>query len=81
MVSKAIDRQNATDAESRFNERMRSLRVHVEFFFNRLKSLWAFLIDHRQMKLAACSVEEYIRVAALLTNIHKFVPEHHKPAV
>ena len=59
-----------TANQARFNKRMSKVRVSVEWGFNKLISIFAFLDYKKNQKLYLQPVGKYYKVAALLINCH-----------
>lgn len=56
--------------QARFNKRMSSVRICVEWGFEKLLSLFAFLDYKKKQKLYLQPIGKYYKVAALLANCH-----------
>jgi len=59
-----------TDAQSAFNDRMKSIRQPIEWIIGHVVGLWRFLDWSKTQQLGSSPVGLYARVAAFLTNLH-----------
>lgn len=59
-----------TGAEARFNRRMSSARIAVEWGFGKIKNNWAYLDFKKGMKPYQSDIQKYWPVAQILTNCH-----------
>jgi hypothetical protein len=61
---------NLTHNQNRFNAQMSSVRETVEYGFQRIVTLWAFLDFKKNLKLQKSPIGKLYLVAAILSNIH-----------
>ena len=59
-----------TAAEARFNRRMSSARIAVEWGFGKIKTNWAYLDFKKGMKPYQSDLQKFWPVAQILTNCH-----------
>lgn len=63
-------RENLAAHEAEFNRSMKTLRVSVEWGFQKIVSLFAFVDYKKNQKLLLQDLESLYKVAVLLTNCH-----------
>ena len=70
---RSITKSSAGSREARLNDRMKSVRIAVEWFFGKTSKMFKFTSDGDSKKFLRQPVGLYLPVAVLLSNLHTFL--------